>query len=330
MAPKTANVKLSELAVSEDELSKVRDVIAKMDRNKLASTKASLKHFLKTNPGDHESDKTRTQPATIERFMAHMMKCKDTDKNLATEKAKTTENTKFTDLFWWNVEQCDMNLGATRSEHWRESKLLPTQPDSLTGSTLPQHIEYGVPKTWQRISVADLHSLKLMSNKHDADDEDQASLDSLMHSGAAAATETSSSSAVDGGNIAIKVEESLEMKKLSARIDALKNNTDAKLREYQDKLLTIQKVYAKSDKDDNEFANSLTGYCKKTASKLEPIVKTLKKMAVEAPVEGALPKVIAKMDTADVAYDDTMGWAIKFGYSEKEKQRNKRVKREAA
>ena len=44
----------------------------------------------------------------------------------------------------------DRELGTAKGELWRT--VLKGMPDSLTGRTEPEYLEYPVPKNWERMS----------------------------------------------------------------------------------------------------------------------------------------------------------------------------------
>eukprot|EP00959_Pyramimonas_sp_CCMP1952_P144452 3023848-Pyramimonas_sp.AAC.1 len=65
------------------------------------------------------------------------------------------------DVHWWSAHKMDQELGSAKGKHWRESNLLASRPDSLTGSTDEQFVEWAVPLNWERLPETDLKAMKL-------------------------------------------------------------------------------------------------------------------------------------------------------------------------
>ena len=98
---------------------------------------------------------------------------KNSQKKLVSEHRVTISNTNFNDWQWMSIEKMELEMGPAKAEHWRSSGKLKDRGDLLTGSRLPQFIEYRVPKEWQRMSEDDLRALQLTAEQdgEEADDE---------------------------------------------------------------------------------------------------------------------------------------------------------------
>ena len=71
----------------------------------------------------------------------------------------------------------DAEFCAAKAQHWRDTKMLRTRADALTGLTDPKLIEYEVPQQWENVSEADLRRLWLES-KQEAGEGDAAVIES--------------------------------------------------------------------------------------------------------------------------------------------------------
>ena len=54
----------------------------------------------------------------------------------------------------------DAELGHHKAAHWRNSQLLPSRGDRVTGSKDRYHLEYGCPEDWEQYSEEELRELK--------------------------------------------------------------------------------------------------------------------------------------------------------------------------
>ena len=50
----------------------------------------------------------------------------------------------------------DAQLGHHKAAHWRNSALLPSRGDRVTGSKDRYHLEYGCPEDWEQYSEEEL------------------------------------------------------------------------------------------------------------------------------------------------------------------------------
>ena len=156
MAPKLAKASLANIDPTPEELKQAKEDLAKSDAKKKASVNSSLKNFSKANPDVKISEsRGKAREEWMLNFLVHQIRQKETKTSIETSQAK--ENTKelINDLHWWSRERMDKELGAAKAEHWRVANACPWRPDSLTGSKDPDHIEWGVPMEWERMTEKD-------------------------------------------------------------------------------------------------------------------------------------------------------------------------------
>ena len=114
------------------------------------SLKAGLKAFIAVNPDDQVSKGNRFSEPFLLSFLGHQARCVAVKKNLVSDKAFTSTKSKFTDVERMSEEKMDRELGTAKGKLWRT--VLKGMPDSLTGRTEPEYLEYPVPKNWERMS----------------------------------------------------------------------------------------------------------------------------------------------------------------------------------
>ena len=85
-------MKLSERKPTSEELNRARQSFKTLAENEVASRKASLRHYLRTNPDKIEKGDDVTM---IERFMIMQSRAKDAQKQFQTEKT-TSQSSKKT------------------------------------------------------------------------------------------------------------------------------------------------------------------------------------------------------------------------------------------
>ena len=163
MPPKMKGTKIGSVEPTADELEAARKVLADATAGGRRSKNASFIHFLKTNPDcgneDAASAKGLARDAYLEKFLVLQMRYSKAERTCKATREISSSHRKLKDLHWWSMEQMDINMGAQKGKHWRDSKLLPDRADSLTGSLDPNFIEYGVPHDWQQLSHDDFSRL---------------------------------------------------------------------------------------------------------------------------------------------------------------------------
>ena len=180
-------------------------------------------------------------------------------------------------------------LGIAKATHWRECGLVPWQPDSLTGSTDPAHIEWGVPHNWASMSMADLRKLTVKATG-DATEEDAVNLNDV-----AALTDLpekeKEEEEEEKPEVKIKEEPKDEAEEhalaLKQRIDSLLKSGPAVLREYQDKCLEAKVLRTKAENSDNKHTQSFVTDLGSHVNKIQRLLKILEILHVrDARAEG--------------------------------------------
>jgi hypothetical protein len=310
--PKHESVDLASIKPTDEELETVRQIVAGDPKIKKAKM-ASMSHYLKLFPDDKASNSrgdSRTE--YMELFLVHQMRQKAGATLTSTFSTEANQH-RFTDLHWWSEETMDKNLGQEFAKHWRESKLVPSKPNSLTGSTDPKHLEWGVPQNWERLQESDLRRLMIEHQSEDADESDmKLVLDASVFNRPAdesAGGATSSGADASTGPT--------QMAKLAASIKALRDEPEKHARKYNDMSLALKRVLgqaeAKAAKEKYmlPFVEDIKA-CTKRTEKLE---KTFTKMLTEEVEDKEFPKLIEIVKAVDEQYKELQEWCPKFGVS---------------
>eukprot|EP00959_Pyramimonas_sp_CCMP1952_P470589 9496924-Pyramimonas_sp.AAC.1 len=106
-------------------------------------------------------------------FLAHQARCSDAQKSASASKEVIIGSSKFTDVVRMSAGAMDREIGPTKAALWRT--VLKAYPDSLTGRTEPEYLEYAVPKNWERMTEQEMKKF-LVTAGSDAsrDDVEQA------------------------------------------------------------------------------------------------------------------------------------------------------------
>ena len=232
---RNVDVKLKTIDPTEDELERARQII-----NGGAATKKSkmacMAHYLKLFP-DKEVSEARGQKRSdyLELFVVHQLRTQQAESTLQTSFSTQSNQHAFADLHWWSKETMDKNLGENFAKHWRDCGLVPRRPNHLTGSTDPDHEEWGVPHNWERLEEADLR--KLMLTNTGAGDEDDMKL--LMD-----ASRFNRPTQGDGGGSSstVKDETQSSMSKMKLRIAGARDEPELHARKYHDMGLELKRT----------------------------------------------------------------------------------------
>ena len=81
------------------------------------------------------------------------------------------------ELRWWSAEKMDMELGPKKALGWRESGLLPTRPDRITGGSEAHELEYMCPEDYELLSDGEKWTMGFNTST-DADEKDVKALGS--------------------------------------------------------------------------------------------------------------------------------------------------------
>jgi len=317
MPPKATGAKLTTLLPSDKELNGAKTILESARRKQRRSYLGSLSHFLKSNPDSKIEDLSKQEQ--LERLIVHQARCKDATTTIKSDKTISKNDAKFQDVHWWNRQKMIIEMGEIKAEHWIASKLLKPMPDSLTGSTEPELVEYPVPIKWQRMTEEEIKRLRLQSEA-EADEEDTVALAAMLGEKTQAAPQ------------AIKQEPESELSKLNRQIDTFKADPSVTLRLLQDMQLVHEKLSARAsnvtDTNEKKFAAMLEADSKKLSRKLTKMIELVKRCCTEEADAKAYPKLLEQISEAQSTDKEVQGWANKFGYLTEEKAR-KRAKKQA-
>ena len=310
MPPKRKAAKISELALTDQEIEAAKTVLAAADKKKLASLKSSLTTFLAANPDDQINKDNKFDHKFLVKFIAHQSRCADTTKASSSQRTISESKINYCDVKRMSAEKMDITLGPKKAQHWRT--MLKALPDSLSGSNDPDLQEYPVPNNWERMTTTDLKEFLMQFGGEPTSEEASKFLEmegpsmDLMN----AASESSGSGTQP---TMIKSEpadqEQEQRKQLAMQIAKLKNDVPNLVREFQDMLLEANLINNKCKKELNPyhtlFASDLEGLCKKlmnTKSVLERLHRD----------EEANPSQIPKLLTAVEALRDKYKLVVEF------------------
>ena len=107
----------------------------------------------------------------LESYLVHQMREQEASSEIVSSHTSSLKHNLHQDVHWWSKEKMNLEIGGEKAEHWRQSGLIPSQPDSVTGSNEENHKEWGVPQNWARMTMADMRSLALTVSTN-ADEKD--------------------------------------------------------------------------------------------------------------------------------------------------------------
>lgn len=309
MAPKAQKTLLSNVNPTKEEIEAAKATLANSDAKAMRSKMGSLSHFLKQHPDcSAEGARGDKRKDFLLKFLVHQARSKQG--SLGSEWQLTSNNQKNKDVHWWSSHKMDQELGHSKAEGWRA--VLKPQPDSLTGSTAPDHVEYPVPVNWERMSEAEIRALKLQGEQQEATEDDVAKLldDSLKPTSA--------------GSVEIKVEPENAMQKLDNLVKDLKENKEANLRKFQDmelKAKQVEKSASKSGSASGKWAKEFLADLGTHVKKLAKVTQMLKKFCTEDCNEKELPKLLQSMQELSDRDSEIRDWGVRFGFIEAKKRK---------
>ena len=316
MSPKQVKkhecIKLSTVKPTDEEMETVRQIFAGDPKAKKAKM-ASMAHYLKLFP-DEQAANSRGDARTeyMELFLVHQMRQKIGTASVTSKFATEANQHRFTDLHWWSEETMDKNLGPIFAKHWRDSKLVPSKAYSLTGSTDPKHVEWGVPQNWERLQESDLRRLMVEHASNDADESDMKMiLDASVFNRPAdesAEGATSSGGAPTGPTA---------MAKLAAQIKVLRDEPERHARKYNDMSLALKRVLGQAEGKaaKEKYMSGFVDDIKACTKKTEKLEKTFTKMLSEEVEDKEFPKLLEIVKAVDDQFKELQEWCPKFGVS---------------
>ena len=315
MGPKRQAAKLSDIQLTDEEIDAAKKVLQAADQKRTNSIKQGLKAFLSANPDDEVTKSNRFSDKFMLKFIGHQARCQDSQKKISVSREVTQNNTKFSDVIRMSQETMDRKLGCAKAKLWRT--VLKALPDSLTGRTEPEYLEYPVPKNWERMTESDMKTFLTETQGEATTEEVQMA---LGRDGPAMEL-TASASASSGVDLAdVKVEpadaKEQEKKALAIRVAKLQSELPQLLREFQDKSLEAKliqtKAKNKSDPYHQEFRNDLEACLKK----MQSTKKILERLATETCDSSEIPKLLKQIDEQRSKYDHIDDFSKRNGYKE--------------
>ena len=305
---------LSQLSPSEKEVEAARAWIKSMDAKEINAKKASIRAFLRQNPDPKATSPTQS----LENWMVFQARHKDNMKKTKSAKEFAAKHTKHTAVHWWSVEKMNMELGPDKAAHWRESNVLPTRGDKLTGNKTEKLIEYGVPLDWETCNYEDLRRLKLeIENEMAAEDLEafgELTNPNPTATGSTGATNTEAAAPT-------------ESEKLQIRIEQLKANCRGEIEKTQKMLMTTKLVKTRCEVNNgSHYYDALTKDCTKLVGLGQKLVNILERMLLEEPDDTMMPKVIKMIDDTAKVESIVEHWAGKYGFAEQSSGKRRRVK----
>ena len=144
MPPRLPKMMLSQMAPSDEEVKNAQRSLNNFTQKELDSRKASLRAYLKQNP------ENANLPNALQAFLVLQSRVKDSQKKAISTEGVSTTTAKLREVRWMAQEEMDKTIGELKAAKWRESNLLPSRPDRITGATEDPFREYGIPTDWEK------------------------------------------------------------------------------------------------------------------------------------------------------------------------------------
>jgi hypothetical protein len=303
-------LKLSELSPSEEEVRAARDNLKKLTDKEILSRKASLRAYIKQNPDNIGKG---DMGALLEKFSIMQARAKDSQKKVKSVDVDSTATRQHRELHWWAQEEMEKNLGEKKATRWRESGLLPSRPDRVTGDAEDPFKEYGVPKDWEQITEEALKALRI-------EFESVAEADDLLAIQGFRSKSAVASSSIDPV-------EKTELEVMNEAIDTLKANVTQVIARMQAMVLSTKVIKTKAESEKNEYHAALIADCVKLISQGEKVVKILERMALEEPNMSEMPKVLKLIQDTSKKEEIVTQWATTYGFNDSAAKRRKKIKK---
>ena len=311
-------INLDSVKPSAKELAAAKQILesgsVKENKSRMACMSAFAK---KMKDKDAASSRGGLRQRYLEAYVVLQARLKETDMTVESEHTAQTDHQCMHDVHWWSAEKMDLEIGRAKAEHWRASGIVPHQPDSITGSKEPEHIEWGVPQNWARMTIGDLRrlSLKTTAGAEEEDIELVKDAANLFDPLSREAPEDDEKNPL----VAIKEEakDPEEEKKqiVKEKIDLFLQNGQSCFRQHQDMCLEAKVLKTKVENDNNKYTQSFVEDLACHIRKIEKLLKILEKL-VTAGVndESAMPKLIDTIEETQVHHANLLDWAERFGF----------------
>ena len=316
MAPKAKSAKLTSLTVTQEEIQRATDIIAAADKKKMASLKAGMKHFCIANPDDSMEKKDKgLMDEKLRNFVIHQFRAKDTDKTTTTDHQYTKATAKVKQYHWWSEEVMNRKIGAEKAQDWRDSGKIAWRPDRVTQKTDKHAIEWATPIEFESITEDELERIRMRALE-EIEDDSTAALDLETLKGYIHGPQAPSSSGGTATELAVP-EEPSELDKLTARIVEFKKNIKVTFEKFQrlEMETKLIKKYAENPSQAKcPYHVTLASDCGKQIKNVEKLVKLLEQMVVEEFADEQLPRILQKIDAAEMLSETILFWAARCGY----------------
>ena len=178
MAPKMMKAKVNDVVPTEQEYERADAIIAAASNAQLHSISNAMNHSLKNN-GDAvcQLSEGDLRKKFIKNFVVIQQRAKLTQKKMLSSRVVEEGTAKMTDTVPWNKHKIYKELGFYKGDLFMG--ILPKKPCRLSGSMHEEAVEYDIPLSWQRVTLADLQQLT-QRNESEAKADDTKMLDEII------------------------------------------------------------------------------------------------------------------------------------------------------
>ena len=262
---------------------------------------ASMVHWLKDNPDEAiKTSRGEQRNNYLIAFLVHQLRSKGGTKMSSNERVISNSSSSRDELHWWSQEKMDVEVGTMKGTTWRASGKLASRPDSITGSTEPHMMEWGVPVLWTQKSNDDGNTFKLKFEGEATD-------------GCVELMGVASASGDGVEEIAVKKEPETDEEKVQKRCDLPKEGASTQVRRFQE--FALESKMLASQADGTKYADGLISDNAKHLTKLNKAVKMLEGILTGKPVnDDKIPELVELMDGLATEHAEIAEWASKFGF----------------
>ena len=299
-----AKTQLKNVAPTEAELKKAREVLEKAGEKGFRSKQQSMMQFIKDQPDAAVSvSRGDERKRYIELFLVHQMRCQDAVKKVSVVKGEKNTDKKFIDLHWWSEETMDKEMGAMKAQGLRDSKKLPFRPCQLTGSKEAHMIEWGVPIEWESFSSSTWNEIKITADQDAVEGDEE-----LLTLGGIVANSSTPNAVI------VKEEGKSGLDVIKEKMKEFIDNIPSTLRLFQDMNMQAKLIKTKGDKAKMEkvyigkFIDDVTVH----VGKLTKTIKMLEKAITDTMEEAQAPRFLDMLESLKSKHEEINEWAVKF------------------
>ena len=311
-----------------EEVEQAKKIIAAGGKN-LKSKMQSMRTWLQKNPdpkvqGAEGDEKQRY----LESFIIVQLRARDTTKTTDMKKmyAKEHESVKFWE--WLCKKQMDDKLGEKKAQGWRDSKKLRDRPDTVTGSTEEDMMEWRCPLDWEKFAETSTDSFGLHV-VGDASEGDVALVADMQasHGDAASSSDLAKAKQEPGQPLVpVKLEPKTPEQIQEHQYQCFLGNTAEKTRHFQEMQVNSQWLLRELSKD--PYSEALQADIKKFATRIGGLVKLLLRAQTEDIGRPGYHKLSAAMEQMEKMNEKLERHSEKFGV--KIKKKNKKSSAESS